>query len=178
MKDRTVLIVGCATLFCGYVCGGVALRLGGIPENVSALFSLSPSVLSAFFTEAFPVAAVLLCGLCVFGWLLVCPLLFIRFFGLGYFAGLLLAVNGVKGLLPLGLCLFPSAAVEGILLVCSAREATSFSVALAGSMCGRPITPSAPENYAFHALSLFQTSALCMLWDLCPAPLIAAFLQK
>lgn len=180
MRKKTGFWVACGTVVCGYLCGiAAAWFRGGETDLVREWFSASsvPRFGQAFCAGPVFVLAVLLCGFCVFGWLFVLPSVFLKAYGFGYTAGLFLAAMGTPGLLPLGLCVFPSSSAVCLLLIGAAQEALPFSVALGRSVRGDPLPESVLRTYLLHGLVLFQCTAFPMLWDLLPARWILGLLR-
>ena len=177
MGSNRTFAVAAVTVFCGYLAGVFSVLLrGGADLALVTQYLTAPSEIN--WTEAFVggplfVLLVLFCGVFFFGWLFVLPLVFYKAYGLGYTAGLFLAALGTRGFLPIGLCLFPSAAAECLLLVRSARDALPLSYALFRGRCGdaKPFFDGV-KSYLLRSLVVFQCSAFVLLWDLFLSPLI------
>ena len=174
MKPKYVFAAGTLTVFAGYFSGVLTVFFGGGAEDsyVSAYLSSTPSVrwLEAFLNGPGYLFLTLCCGVFLLGWFLVFPLIFYKAYGYGYTAGLFLAALGTKGLIPLGLCLFPPAVAECALLVCACKEVFPLSFSLfrgASKDFTKGLRP-----YLLHGLVLFQCSSFVLLWDLFLAPLL------
>lgn len=177
MSSARTFIAASLTVFFGYLSGVLTVFFrGGVSRDFALSYvasELTPQWLRAFESGPFYVLLVFLCGLFLFGWLFALPLIFYKSFGLGYTAGLFLAAFGAKGFLPLGLCLFPSAAAECVLLIRGARDALPQSFLLFRGMKGdaAPFFQSL-KPYLLRSLVIFQCSAFVLLWDLFLSPLI------
>ena len=174
MSSRWLLAVPCAAAFLGYTGGFSSVVWLGHGETSAVASYLSASAAPdwgrALCGAPLFLAALLLCGVSIAGWLFVYPLVFYRFFGFGYTAGLFVSALGTKGMIPLLLCLFPSALVEGILLICAAQKALPCSVDLLQRLkTGRTLPEAEPTRYLMHGLILFQCTSFVQLWDLYPA---------
>ncbi len=177
MGSNRTFALGAVTVFLGYLVGVLTVMFrGGAGVDYVTEYLKSPTELNwmdAFASGPLFVLLVMFCGLFFFGWLFVFPLIFYKSFGLGYTAGLFLSALGTKGFLPLGLCLFPSAAAECVLLIRSARDAFPQSWML---FCGLFRDPTGFFNslrgYLLRSLVLFQCTSFVLLWDLFLAPLI------
>lgn len=177
MDKKRIFAVGAVTVFAGYLAGVLTVVFGGGVggKYVEQYFAQTPRIdwWSGFLSGPFFVLLAYFCGLFFLGWLFVFPLLYYKAYGYGYTAGLFLATLGVKGLLPLGLCMFPSAAAECVLLVCIARDAFPLSFSLFRSWRGETEAFSAHlRSYLLHGLVLLQCSSFVLLWDLFLAPLM------
>ncbi len=177
MDKKRMFAVGTVTVFAGYLAGVLTVMLGGgggkdyVFSYVTAV--ASPDWWQAFLKGPFFVLLILCFGVFFFGWLLVYPLLYYKAYGYGYTAGLFLAALGTKGFLPLGLCLFPSAAAECALMIRAAGDAFPLSFSLFRSLKGNPeVFFSSLRGYFLQGLVLFQCTSFVLLWDLFMAPLI------
>lgn len=183
MKRKTVFAVGILTVFAGYVTGVLTILFGGgvAGEYVEEYLSASPSPRwwDAFCSGPGFLLLALCCGVFFFGWLLLFPLVYYKAYGYGYTAGLFLAALGMKGLLPLALCLFPSALAECALLVFVCREAFPLSFSLFENLRGRGEGfRDGLRGYLLHGLVLFQCSSFVLLWDLFLSPLILSGIRE
>ena len=177
MKLKISFIAAAVTVFCGYLSGVLSVLLGGDVEGTIVeqyLFSdLGTNWLRGFETGPLYVIVVFLCGVFFFGWLIVLPLIYYKCYGLGYSAGLLLAVFGTKGFLPLGLCLFPSAVAECMLLIRAARDAIPQSFLLFRGFGGDSASFFLGlKGYFLRSLVIIQCSSFVLLWDLFLSPMI------
>ncbi len=175
-SDRT-FIAGAVTVFLGYLSGVLTVLLRGDGElSLVTQYLTSPpqtNWLRAFESGPLYVLLVLCCGVFFFGWLISLPLVFFKSYGLGYTAGLFLAVYGAKGFLPLGLCLFPSAMAECLLLIRAVRDALPLSFSLFRGWNGDASSFfQRLKSYLLRSLVIFQCSAFVLLWDLFLSPLI------
>lgn len=169
--------VGAVTVFGGYIAGVLSVLLRGGTEVEAVRKYLSGEIginwMQAFMSGPFFVLLVLFCGLFLFGWLLAMPILFYKSYGLGYTAGLFLAAMGTKGFLPLGLCLFPSAVAECVLLIYAFRDAFPMSFLLFRGLSGEASDFfSGLKSYLLRSLVLFQCASFVLLWDLFLSPII------
>ncbi len=177
MKSKISFIAASVTVFAGYLSGILTVLLGGGADETLVTQYLSSDLgtnwLRGLETGPMYVIAVFLCGVFFFGWLAILPLIFYKCYGLGYSAGLFLAVYGAKGFLPLGLCLFPSAAGECLLLIRAARDAIPQSFLLFCGFSG-DATPffHRLKGYFLRSLVIIQCSSFVLLWDLFLSPLI------
>lgn len=176
MKRDYGFFAGAATCLCGYVAGAITVLLRGGDGNAVEAFlaaEVQRDWLSALLAGPGHLLPVLGCGLFLFGWLVALPLVFYRTFGLGYTAGLFLSALGTKGFLPLGLCLFPSAAGECLLLIRAVREALPQSWDLFRGRLGDNSAFAARwRGYCLRGIVSLQLSSALMLWDLYLSPLI------
>ena len=178
MKSQKTFIGAVLTVFGGYFSGVITVLLRGVTESDLVARYLAAETrtdwLGAFLAGPFYVLLTLCCGVFLFGWLMVLPVVFYKSYGLGYTAGLFLACYGAKGFLPLGLCIFPSAAAESLLLIRSARDALPQSFSLfQGLRDGvSPCFFQGLKAYLLRSLVVFQCSAFVLLWDLFLSPLI------
>jgi hypothetical protein len=107
------------------------------------------------------------------GWLFLFPLLFYKAYGFGFSAGLFFAAMGTKGLLPLSLCVFPSALAQCLMLVFAAKDAFPLSLSLFLGIRGSPAAFfESLRPYFLRGLVLLQCSSILLLWDLYLSPLI------
>ena len=177
MKSKISFIAAAVTVFVGYCSGVLTVLIRGEVDKTLVEQYLSSDLgtnwLRALETGPFYVLVVFLCGVFFFGWLLVLPLIFYKCYGLGYSAGLFLAAFGTKGFLPLGLCLFPSAAAECLLLIRAGRDAIPQSFLLFRGFGGEA-TPffAGLKGYFLRSLVIVQCSSFVLLWDLFLSPLI------
>ncbi len=177
MKSKITFIAGAVTVFVGYLSGILTVLLQGNVDGDLVRRYLSAELgtdwLRAFETGPLYVLLVFFCGVFLFGWLAAFPLVFYKSYGLGYSAGLLLAVYGAKGFLPLGLCLFPSGAAECLLLIRAARDAVPQSYALFRGLQGdSTLFFAGLKGYLLRSLVIIQCSSFVLLWDLFLSPLI------
>lgn len=178
MGSKKTFIAAAATVFGGYLSGVLTVLLRGGADTSLVLRYLNSETetnwLRAFESGPLYVLLVFCCGVFFFGWLTALPLVFYKTYGLGYTAGLFLAAYGTKGFLPLGLCLFPSAAAECLLLIRAARDALPQSFALFRGLKGGDAASffQGIKSYFLRSLVIFQCSAFVLLWDLFLAPLI------
>lgn len=182
MDRKKMFAVGSGVVFLGYLAGVVTVFFQGVEEGyVTRYLSSLPSPRwgQAFLSGPFFLLLTLSCGLFLFGWLIVYPLIFYKAYGFGYSAGLFLAALGAKGFLPLGLCLFPSAAAECLLLARASRDAFPQSFALFRGMKGEASSFfDSVRPYLLRSLVLFQCSSFVLLWDLFFAPLILSGVRE
>jgi hypothetical protein len=177
MKSKISFIAAAVTVFFGYFSGILTVLIRGEAEGTLVTQYLSSDLgthwLRALETGPLYVVAVFLCGVFFFGWLAVLPLIFYKCYGLGYSAGLFLAVYGTKGFLPLGLCLFPSAAAECLLLIRAGRDAIPQSFLLFRGIQG-DATPfyDGLKGYFLRSIVIIQCSSFVLLWDLFLSPMI------
>ncbi len=176
MNRKPLFFLSCLPVFLGYP-AGILTVFFTVPDVSAAerFLSASPSQNwgQSFLSGPAFVFGTVLCGVFLFGWLAVFPLVFYKAFGLGYSAGLFLGAFGLRGLLPVGLCLFPSALVETLLLIRASRDAFVQSRALFRGFSADP-TPffSGLKAYLLRSLVLLQCSAFVVLWDLFLSPLM------
>lgn len=182
MDSKKRFALGAGVVFLGYLSGAVTVLFRGADADLVARYLSSPAGTNwwqAFLSGPFFVLMTLCCGLFLFGWLAVYPLIFYKAYGFGYSAGLFLAALGTRGFLPLGLCLFPSAATECLLLVRASQDSFFQSLAL---FCGMKEDAgsffSSLRSYLLRGLVLFQCSAFVLLWDLFFAPLILSGIRE
>jgi len=183
MKATVYYALGTLTVLGGYVAGCLTVIFSGEngTEYVARYLSQSASLSwgRAFAAGPLYLLILLFCGLFFFGWLCVYPLIGYKAYGYGYTAGLFLSAMGYRGLLPLGLCLFPSAVAECALLVRASREAFPQSFALfSGLRDGGDVFFSGLRGYLLRGLVLFQCSSFLLLWDLFLAPAILNGLRQ
>lgn len=177
MGSSRTFAAAAVAVFGGYLAGVLSVLLRGEADTALVTDYLTSQTgtnwLQAFASGPFFVLLVLFCGVFFFGWLFALPLIFYKSYGLGYTAGLFLAALGTRGFLPLGLCLFPSAAAECVILIRGCRDALPMSFSLFRGL-SQDATPffSALKSYLLRSLVLFQCSAFVLLWDLFLAPLI------
>lgn len=178
MERNKMFLAASATVFLGYVSGILTVLFQGNADGELVAQYLASQTetnwLHAFESGPLFVLLVFLCGVFLLGWLVAFPLVFYKTYGLGYSAGLFLAVYGTKGFLPLGLCLFPSAAAECLLLIRAARDAVPQSFELFRGAVGKDSAPffSGLKGYTLRSLVIFQCSSFVLLWDLFLSPLI------
>lgn len=177
MGSQRYFAAGGVTVFAGYLTGILTVLLrgqGNAQEVMGYLTSdLRPDWFQGFVSGPLFVLLVQFCGVFLFGWLFIFPLIFYKSYGLGYTAGLFLGALGTKGLLPLGLCLFPSALAECLLLIFAAKEAFPQSLALFhGLQGGGTGFFEGVRRYLLRSLVLFQCSSFVLIWDLFLSPLI------
>ncbi len=181
MNRKTLFFIAAVPVFAGYLTGVGAIFFGNPDLSPTVTFleeSVSQSWGQAFLAGPTFVLGALFCGLFLFGWLTVFPLVFYKAFGLGYSAGLFFAAFGWKGILPVGLCLFPSAAVECLLLVQASREAFGQSWALFRGWKGDSAEFFGKlKAYLLRGVVLVQCSAFVMLWDLFLSPVILSIFR-
>lgn len=177
MGSNKTFLAAAVTVFAGYLSGVLTVLFRGGVDTALVLQYLNSETeanwLRAFGTGPLYVLLVFCCGVFLLGWLIALPLVFYKTYGLGYTAGLFLSVYGTKGFLPLGLCLFPSAAAECLLLIRAARDALPQSFLLFRGFKG-DATPffQGIKSYFLRSLVIFQCSAFVLLWDLFLSPLI------
>ncbi len=176
MNRKPMFSVACLTIFAGYLTGVGAVLLRTPDLSPARAYLEQPLQLQwgqAFLAGPAFVLGAILCGVFLFGWLAVFPLIFYKAFGLGYSAGLFFAAFGWKGILPVGLCLFPSAAIECLLLVKVAPMAFDQSWALFRGEGGEKRGFFEEwKAYLLRSTVLLQCSAFVMLWDLYLSPLM------
>lgn len=182
MNSRTTLALGSGTVFSGYLAGVISVLIsGGAPGAAEQYLSAeaTPDWWLGFLSGPLFVLLAGLCGVFLLGWLTVYPLVFYKAYGLGYTAGLLLAAYGTKGFLPLGLCLFPSAAGEFVLLIRQGQLAFPTSLALLRHCRGAEGNIAGElRRYALRSLVLLQCSSAVLLWDLFLSPLILSGIRN
>lgn len=180
MREKTYFAIGALSVLVGYAVGVLAVFLGEGTDRVSfSDASLQPDWLRAFASGPLFVIGAVACGVCFFGWLAVYPLLFYKSYALGYSAGLLLASFGMRGMLPLGLCLFPSAAAECMLLVRASSQAFESSFRLfRGSGEGARSFYDGLCGYLMQGLTMIQCSSFVLIWDLFLSPCILAQMRE
>ena len=177
MESNRTFLGAAVTVFAGYLSGVITVLLRGVKNGDLVLQYLNSQTetnwLRAFGAGPLYVLLVFCCGVFLFGWLVALPLVFYKSYGLGYTAGLFLAVYGAKGFLPLGLCVFPSAAAECLLLIRAARDALPLSFSLFRGWKG-DTTPFFQDlkPYFLRSLVIVQCSSFVLLWDLFLSPLI------
>lgn len=157
--------------------GILTVLLGGRGDSQEVMAFLSADLqvdwLQGFVSGPLFVLLVQFCGIFLLGWLFIFPLIFYKSYGLGYTAGLFLGALGTKGLLPLGLCLFPSAVAESLLLIFAAKEAFPQSLALfQGLKEGGKEFFDGVRRYLLRSLVLLQCTSFVLIWDLFLSPLI------
>ena len=177
MKGTAFFATGVLSVLGGYVGGCLTVLLGGGSEQDAVAEYLSGegqiSWLRALEGGPLYLLLLLFCGLFFFGWVFVYPLVVYKAYGYGYTAGIFLSALGIRGLLPLGFCLFPSALAECLLLVYGAKEAFPQSFALfSGLREGGGNFFGGLRPYLLRALVLFQCSSFVLLWEVFLSPKI------
>lgn len=183
MKGTALFATGVLFVLGGYVGGCLTVLLGGGTgaDAVTGYLSGGGEVswLRALESGPLYLLVLLFCGLFLFGWLFVYPLVGYKAYGYGYTAGVFLSALGVRGLLLLGFCLFPSALAECLLLVYGAKAAFPQSFALfsgfreGGACFFRELRP-----YLLRALVLFQCSSFVLLWEVFLFPNILGAIRE
>ena len=182
MGSNKTFLAAAVTVFAGYLSGVITVLVRGGEGNLVLQYLNSQTEtdwLRAFGTGPLYVLLVFCCGVFLFGWLIALPLIFYKSYGLGYTAGLFLAVYGTKGFLPLGLCVFPSAMAECLLLIRAARDALPLSFSFFRGWNGN-VTPFFQDlkPYFLRSLVIFQCSSFVLLWDLFLSPLILSGIRE
>ena len=176
MGSKKTFLAAALTVFAGYLSGVLTVFFRG--GDLAAVRQFVRGTAELHWGQAFaagPAFVVLtaLCGVFLFGWLCVLPLIFYKSYGLGYTAGLFLAAFGTKGFLPVALCLFPSGITVSLLMIRVAKEALPLSFRLFRGISSdpKPFFDSL-KGFLLRSLVFVQCSAIVLLWDLFLSPLI------